>query len=141
MFVAVVNGRVDEVSRIDRWNIRTDRGADRGGLFVSVIGDDGARYYGSHLRSVATGIVPGRRVRRGDRLGTVGNTGSARGIQPHLHFGISWPTRPGVWWVRRGMVQPAPYLDAWRAGRHTSPATAVRRAHGSRDVPPCTARC
>jgi hypothetical protein len=33
-------------------------------------------------------VSPGRRVRAGDRLGTVGNTGNAQGTAPHLHFGI-----------------------------------------------------
>jgi hypothetical protein len=64
-FVAPTDGAVDEVSRVDRWDTSSDRGADRGGLSVSVIGMDGVRYYGSHLQSVAPGIVPGARVRAG----------------------------------------------------------------------------
>jgi hypothetical protein len=64
-FVAPTDGAVDEVSRVDRWDTSSDRGADRGGLSVSVIGMDGVRYYGSHLQSIAPGIVPGARVRAG----------------------------------------------------------------------------
>jgi peptidoglycan LD-endopeptidase LytH len=142
-FVAPVDGRVDEVSRRDLWDPASDRGADRGGRSVSVVGVDGVRYYGSHLEAVAPGIVPGVRVRAGELLGRIGNSGSARVTAVHLHFAISWPTRPGIWWVRRGMIQPAPYLDSWRAGGDLSPVRAVRaaRAEAGREVPACQARC
>jgi murein DD-endopeptidase MepM/ murein hydrolase activator NlpD len=142
-FVAPVAGRVDEVTRTDTWSPASNRGADRGGRSVSLVGVDGVRYYGSHLEAVAPGVVPGLRVRAGQPLGRVGNSGSARVTAPHLHFGISWPTRPGIWWVRRGMVPPAGYLDAWRAGDDLSPARAVRaaRAEAGREVPACQTYC
>jgi murein DD-endopeptidase MepM/ murein hydrolase activator NlpD len=142
-FVAPVAGRVDEVTRTDTWSQATDKGADRGGRSVSLVGVDGVRYYGSHLEAIAAGIAPGTRVRAGQVLGRIGNSGSARVTAVHLHFGISWPTRPGIWWVRRGMVPPARYLDAWRAGERLSPVRAVRaaRAEAGREVPACQARC
>ena len=142
-FVAPVAGRVDEVTRTDTWRQATDRGADRGGRSVSLVGVDGVRYYGSHLEAVAPGIAPGSRVRAGQPLGRVGNSGSARITPVHLHFGISWPTRPGIWWVRRGMVPPQRYLDSWRDGGNLSPVRAVRaaRAEAGREVPDCQARC
>jgi murein DD-endopeptidase MepM/ murein hydrolase activator NlpD len=142
-FVAPVAGRVDEVTRTDTWSQATDKGADRGGRSVSLVGVDGVRYYGSHLEAIAAGIASGTDVRAGQVLGRVGNSGSARVTAVHLHFGISWPTRPGIWWVRRGMVPPAPYLDAWRAGERLSPVRAVRaaRAKAGREVPACQARC
>lgn len=141
-FVSAVAGRVDEVSYTDRWSSSTNRGADRGGLSVSVVGRDGVRYYGSHLERIAPGIKPGAVVAVGAVLGYVGSTGSARGTAPHLHFGISWPTRAGIWWVRRGEVYPWPYLDSWKAGGQKSPAAAVeakRRRVGT--VPPCPSYC
>ncbi|HEX8134740.1 MAG TPA: M23 family peptidase, partial [Actinomycetes bacterium] len=52
-FVAPVDGRVDEVSSTDRWSPASNRGADRGGRSVSIVGVDGVRYYGSHLEAVA----------------------------------------------------------------------------------------
>jgi murein DD-endopeptidase MepM/ murein hydrolase activator NlpD len=142
-FVAPVDGRVDEVSRTDAWSQAGDRGADRGGRSVSLVGVDGVRYYGSHLQAVASGIAPGATVRAGQLLGRIGNSGSARVTAVHLHFGISWPTRPGIWWVRRGMVPPARFLDSWRAGGDLSPVAAVRaaRAEAGREVPACQARC
>lgn len=142
--VAVIRGRVDEVSYHDRWNPATNRGAQRGGLSISIIGMDGVRYYGSHLSRIARGIKPGMHVRRGQLLGYVGESGDARGVGTHLHFGISWPTRHGIWWVRRGEVWPWPYLDAWRSGDpHKSPVRAVRRAlrRAGRPVPKCSADC
>ena len=128
-FVAVTAGVVDEVNRIDRYNYKTNKGADRGGLYVSIIGDDGVRYYGSHLLKVAPGIEPGVRVNAGDLLGKLGDSGDAKGTAPHVHFGISWPTpiEAGAWWVRRGQVYPWSYLDKWKAGKDSSPAKAVAK--------------
>jgi len=124
-FVAPINGIVDEVSRIDTWRSPPNLGITRGGLSVSIIGEDGVRYYGSHLRSIPENIQPGVSVLAGDVLGAIGSTGSARGTAPHLHFGISWPTPPDTWWVRRGEVLPWKYLDAWKKGKDLSPAKAV----------------
>jgi murein DD-endopeptidase MepM/ murein hydrolase activator NlpD len=142
-FVAPVAGRVDEVTRTDRWDPATNRGADRGGRSVSLVGVDGVRYYGSHLEAVLPGVVPGLRVRAGQPLGRIGNSGSARVTDVHLHFAISWPTRPGIWWVRRGVVPPARYLDSWRTGGDLSPVKAVQaalEAAGS-PVPACRSYC
>ena len=124
-FVAPINGVVDEVNRTDLWSGKTNLGIDRGGLYVSIIGFDGVRYYGSHLRSIPASIQPGVSVLAGRVLGAVGATGSARGTAPHLHFGISWPTPPDTWWVRRGEVLPWKYLDAWRKGKDLSPVKEV----------------
>jgi murein DD-endopeptidase MepM/ murein hydrolase activator NlpD len=124
-FVAPINGVVDEVNRIDAWSGKTNLGIDRGGLYVSIIGEDGVRYYGSHLRSIPASIQPGVIVKAGRLLGAIGSTGSARGTAPHLHFGISWPTPAQTWWVRRGEVLPWKYLDAWKAGKDLSPVKEV----------------
>ncbi len=124
-FVAPIDGVVDEVNRVDLWKSPPNLGIDRGGLYVSIIGVDGVRYYGSHLRTIPASIQPGVVVKAGRLLGTVGSTGSARGTAPHLHFGISWPTPPDIWWVRRGEVLPWKYLDAWRKGKDLSPVKEV----------------
>lgn len=59
-----------------------------------------ASLYFAHLDSQA--VRAGQRVRVGDVLGYVGNTGNARTTKPHLHFGIY---RRG-----EGAVDPAPFL-------------------------------
>jgi hypothetical protein len=142
-FVAPTDGTVTEVARVDRWDPATDLGPDRGGRSVAMVGTDGVRYYGSHLQQVAAGIAPGARVRAGQLLGLIDNSGDARSTPTHLHFGISWPTRPGIWWVRRGVVYPWPYLDSWRAGGNRSPAAAVRAAlaEAGTPEPPCRSGC
>ena len=136
-FVAPINGVVNEVNRVDRWSGKTNLGIDRGGLYVSIIGEDGVRYYGSHLRSIPATIVPGLNVLAGQELGSIGSTGSARGTAPHLHFGISWPTPENIWWVRRGAILPWKYLDAWKKGKDLSPVKAVNAALAKAgEIPP-----
>ena len=127
-FVAPVAGRIDAVSRRDHWDPSTNRGATRGGRFVALVGVDGVRYYGSHLAAVSSDIAVGDQVEAGERLGRLGESGSARGTGTHLHLGLSWPTDQQRWWVRRGVIRPQPYLDAWREGRNRSSSEQVRDA-------------
>jgi murein DD-endopeptidase MepM/ murein hydrolase activator NlpD len=117
----VTSGVVDFVSYKDLWDPNHDDPALRGGLSVAILGDDGLRYYGSHLSAIAAGIAPGVRVTAGQALGLVGNTGDARTTTSHLHFGISRPTTPDDWKARRGQVDPFPYLQAWRDGHNVTP--------------------
>ena len=130
-FVSPVAGVVDEVNTVDKWSGKTNLGADRGGLSISILGDDGLRYYGSHLSKIEPNIVPGYKVATGEKLGEIGSTGSARGTKPHLHFGISYPTEKGIWWVRRGVglekgkTSPWKYLQAWQAGKDLKPKLTV----------------
>ena len=138
-FVAPIDGVIDEVNRVDTWSGKVNAGITRGGMSVSLIGVDGVRYYGSHLKSIYKTIEPGLVVKAGQRLGGVGATGSARGTSPHLHFGISWPTpvESNIWWVRRGVLFPWPYLDAWKAGTDKSPFNAVEKMRKKLgDIPP-----
>ena len=127
-FVAPIAGVVDEVNTVDRWSGKTNLGPDRGGLSISIIGNDGVRYYGSHLSKIEAVIVPGYKVATGEKLGEIGSSGSARGTKPHLHFGISYPTEKGIWWVRRGVgleskgkTPPFKYLQAWQVGKDLKP--------------------
>lgn len=121
-FLAVTDGVVDFVSREDKYAAGSKDPADRGGLSVAIIGDDGVRYYGSHLSEVSAGIDPGVRVVAGQVLGLTGESGNAKGVYPQLHFGISAPTTPDDWEVRRGQVWPQKYLRAWLRGENITPA-------------------
>jgi murein DD-endopeptidase MepM/ murein hydrolase activator NlpD len=130
-FVSPIAGVVDEVNTVDKWSGKTNLGADRGGLSISILGDDGLRYYGSHLSKIEANILPGYKVTTGEKLGEIGSTGSARGTKPHLHFGISYPTEKGIWWVRRGVglekgkTSPWKYLQAGQAGKDLKPKLTV----------------
>jgi murein DD-endopeptidase MepM/ murein hydrolase activator NlpD len=55
-----------------------------GGNFFRLVGADGTSYYGAHLNSFGKA----GKVKAGDALGTVGNTGDAAGGPTHLHFEI-----------------------------------------------------
>jgi murein DD-endopeptidase MepM/ murein hydrolase activator NlpD len=122
--VAATSGVVLEVSRVDKWKRSVDAGATRGGLSVSIRGDDGVRYYGSHFEAINTNIKPGVRVRAGQPLGKVGETGDASAC--HLHFGLS-PicASTGDWWNQRGVIWPWRYLDSWRKGGDKSPVAEI----------------
>ncbi|MEU1757055.1 M23 family metallopeptidase [Micromonospora matsumotoense] len=136
--VAVTDGTVLEVSRVDRFDKSGPLGPYNGGLSVSLLGDDGVRYYGSHLSAISAGIDAGVRVSAGRQLGEVGRTGNANNVC-HLHFGLS-PKCTGHddWWIRRGVVWPAKYLDSWRGKGNRSPVAAVtgwEREHGCPRAP------
>ncbi len=120
-FVAVTDGVVDYISFEDIWDPTTNEPNDRGGLAVAIIGNDGVRYYGSHLQAIAADLQVGMTVRAGQLLGYTGKTGSARPTPAHLHFGISHPTTPEDWQVRRGEISPYPYLQAWRNNEMRAP--------------------
>jgi murein DD-endopeptidase MepM/ murein hydrolase activator NlpD len=53
-------------------------------------------------------VATGARVRAGDVVGTVGNTGNARTTAPHLHFGI--------YEAGRGAIDPDPFIRPAKAG-------------------------
>jgi murein DD-endopeptidase MepM/ murein hydrolase activator NlpD len=135
--VAATTGTILAVSRRDTWKPSVNAGATRGGLSVSLLGDDGVRYYGSHLSFISTDIKPGAHVTTGQTLGRVGDTGDASAC--HLHFGISPPcSRTGDWWTQRGTIYPWPYLNAWRDRKNKSAAgevTAWRAKHGCPSKP------
>lgn len=59
-----------------------------GGTVIWLNGDNGVRYYYAHLARVASDIHEGMRIVAGYAIGKVGDTGNARGGDPHLHFGI-----------------------------------------------------
>jgi murein DD-endopeptidase MepM/ murein hydrolase activator NlpD len=125
-FLATTSGVVVEVSRVDKYKKGKPAGPNNGGRFVSILGDDGVRYYGSHLSVVGAGIKKGVRVKAGQQVGKVGKTGNSSGVC-HVHYGISPACKKaGDWKVRRGVVWPASYLTSWRKGGQKSPAAAVK---------------
>ena len=59
----------------------------------------GQSLYYAHLDSIA--VSGGNRVKAGDTLGFVGNTGNAKTTSPHLHFGI---------YTSSGAINPLPFV-------------------------------
>jgi murein DD-endopeptidase MepM/ murein hydrolase activator NlpD len=125
--VAPVHGAIDQTRTVDEWKPKVDDPATRGGKYVSLLGDDGVRYYFAHLDSVAVQV--GQQVAAGDLLGVMGQTGNARKTACHTHVGISWPCGHDEWAVRRGEIWPWKYLDAWQNEEQLSPAVEVAAAH------------
>ena len=123
--VATTSGTIQEVTLVDKWSSRNDLPELRGGLSYSLVGDDGVRYYGSHLRSIDPTVQPGVHMTTGRQIGTVGETGNAAGTGCHLHFGISKPCGPGDVLRRRGQIWPQPYLRAWKSGEQRSPVAEI----------------
>jgi murein DD-endopeptidase MepM/ murein hydrolase activator NlpD len=96
----------DAVAAVDGWVTRVDS-TRRGGNVVwltPVFGD--LRLYYAHLDTQL--VEAGQFVRRGDVIGTVGNTGNAATTPPHLHFGV-YVRRAGQ---RGGATDPVSFLRA-----------------------------
>lgn len=90
-----------------------------GGISFWLDGDDGITYYYGHLKGFAPGLVAGKRVRVGEILGYVGDTGVAQGTYPHLHFEV----HPGS----GAPVSPKPVLDAWLRNAEAGAVDAYKR--------------
>ena len=123
--VSPVNGTVSEVRRVDSWDPAVDDPATRGGKSVAILGFDGVRYYLAHFDTIEPNLALGQQVEVGQTLGTMGETGRTSAC--HLHFSISPPCPDEEWSVRRGVIWPYPYLDAWKAGEQLSPAAEVEQ--------------
>ena len=85
--------------------------AEGAGHYVILDGAGEDRDYAfMHLQTGSIGVRQGQRVRTGQLLGRVGNTGASSGA--HLHFEI-W--EGGGWYEGGSPVDPLPYLRRWDA--------------------------
>ena len=86
--------------------------SDAGGKTIYVRSNDGRTiHYYAHLDAYAEGLKEGQKVRRGQRLGTVGSSGNASPDAPHLHFAILQTTPDAEWWEPANAVNPYPLLS------------------------------
>lgn len=98
--VAAGDGRVTDV-----------RNTPVGGLVIWMEDfDRGLIYYYAHLEEQY--VRRGQIISAGDTIGAVGNSGNARGVNPHLHFGVYLPGTIAV--------DPAPMLGAPPAAGYES---------------------
>jgi hypothetical protein len=99
--VAVASGTINRVGweRVGGWRLWVrDSAADE--------------FYYAHLSGYTRSVFHSKRVRAGQVIGFVGNTGDAFGGAPHLHFEVHphQLLRLGY----DGAVDPTMYLDAWK---------------------------
>ena len=87
-----------------------------GGNFVVILGPKWRFHYYAHLKEIKT--IRFQPVKRGKVIGTVGNTGNAKGKPFHVHYTISTPF-PHVWlydgesvqgWKKMFYLNPDLYL-------------------------------
>ena len=84
--------------------------SDRGGTTLYALAPDQRTiYYYAHLDRYADGVTEGRRLRAGQIIGYVGDTGNARPGDYHLHFEISTTADPKKYWGGTP-VNPYPLL-------------------------------
>lgn len=111
------------------------------GYMINLQGDDGRRYSYVHLdddtpgtnddaagpaQAYAPGLAQGSRVERGQLLGFMGDSGSAKGT-PHLHFEIHDPAYDHAACATGGSTRINPYRSLRRSegATATTPATPV----------------
>lgn len=87
--------------------------SDDGGNTIYVRSEDGRTiHYYAHLDRYAQGLREGQKVRRGQRLGTVGSSGNASAEGPHLHFAVMRTTPDAKWWEPATAINPYPLLTS-----------------------------
>lgn len=120
--VAVTNGKVIMSHSTD---------SSKGGIGLTILGDDGYTYYYAHLEYLDPTIKSGKVVKAGDPVGRSGHTGNATASAPHLHFGISKPPHRTKGYFPyqldhdQAARQESPWrtLEAWKKGECIVPGT------------------
>ncbi|MBB4639585.1 M23 family metallopeptidase [Longimicrobium terrae] len=96
-----------------------------GGITIYQFGDDGRTlYYYAHLQRYAAGIREGQRIRCGEIIAYVGDTGNAGAGNYHLHFSVGRLSNPERYWESEN-VNPYPLL-AGSAARVRTPVARDR---------------
>ena len=111
--VAVANGTINRVG----WE-------KLGGWRLWVRDDAGDEFYYAHLSGYAPMDLHSNRVRAGQVIGFIGNTGDAFTTSPHLHFEVH--PRQLLHLGYNGAVDPTSYLDTWT---HLDHVVVPRPAH------------
>jgi len=82
-----------------------------GGYRLWLLDEQGNQFYYAHLAAFAPAARNGARVKAGQVVGFMGNTGDAEGTPVHLHFEVHPVSF--LYLGYDGAVDPSPYLDAW----------------------------
>lgn len=78
--------------------VQLHQGSLGGNSIYHLDADGRTRYYYAHLERYADGLAEGQRVKRGDVIGYVGDTGNAQPGDFHLHFSVSLLNDARQWW-------------------------------------------
>lgn len=105
---------------------------DLGGNRLWLKDGQGNEFYYAHLSAFAPRAVNGARVRAGDVLGFVGNTGDAVRTPYHLHFEIHPVSLLGMGYD--GVIDPTKYLEDWHHLRDLGLPGSVRSTHNAARV-------
>ena len=108
--VAVTDGHITKVGTLE---ISGNR--------LWVIADNGDGFFYAHLSSFSDRARNGARVKAGEVLGFVGNTGDAEETPPHVHFEV----HPGG--IAKEAVDPYPILRSWQADEDVPPGAWLQR--------------
>ena len=106
--VAVASGTINRVGweRLGGWRLWVrDRAGDE--------------FYYAHLSGYAPTDLHSNRVRAGEVIGFIGNTGDAFSTSPHLHFEVH--PRQLLHLGYDGAVDPTSYLNHWTHLNHVTP--------------------
>jgi murein DD-endopeptidase MepM/ murein hydrolase activator NlpD len=117
--LAPTAGVISQLHRKDKWTPEEDSPGTRGGLTITLTGDDGVRYFFSHLGRIK--VLMNQRVSAGDWIGVMGSSGNARVTRCHTHFGMSRVCPLAEVYLLQGEIWPQKYLDAWKNGEQLSP--------------------
>ncbi|MBM3806446.1 MAG: M23 family metallopeptidase [Actinobacteria bacterium] len=123
--LAPTSGVVFAVKTRDLWTKELDTTGTRGGLTITIHGDDRVRYFFAHLGRVK--VKQGDRVEPGQWIGVMGSSGNARVTKCHTHLGMSRICPQDEDKVLQGEIWPWRFLDAWRKGINKSPVPAKNR--------------
>ncbi|NQV97879.1 MAG: M23 family metallopeptidase [Acidimicrobiaceae bacterium] len=123
--LAPTSGVVFDVTKKDLWDEKLDLDGTRGGLTITIHGDDNVRYYFAHLGRIK--VKHGDVVAPGQWIGVMGSSGNARITKCHTHLGISRICPRDGTNVLQGEIWPWRFLDAWRKGINKSPVKAKNR--------------
>ena len=98
--------RTPVIAAEDGYVTKVGRGGLGGKMVWMKAADKGLYLYYAHLDKQL--VETGQRVKKGDTLGLVGNTGNARTTPPHLHFGIYSSSGPIDPWpfINKEIMQP-----------------------------------
>jgi len=123
--LAPTAGVISQLRRKDKWTPEDDSPGTRGGLTITLTGDDGVRYFFSHLGRIK--VLKNQRVNAGDWIGVTGSSGNARVTRCHTHMGISRVFPLAEVYLLQGEIWPQQYLNAWRKGQQLSPRKEIRK--------------